>query len=205
MIVLSHRGLWKRAEEKNTESAFRRSFASGFGTETDVRDAVGQLVIAHDMPCGGEMSLDDYLELPNATALLQAINIKADGLATALHNAAKRHALRDWFVFDMSVPDMRSHLSAGNPVFTRMSEVEREPVWLEEAAGVWLDSFSNDWYSASVIDNLLARKKRVCVVSCELHGRPHDGLWNLLLRYRENDRVILCTDLPDRARAHFGS
>ncbi len=50
MQVISHRGYWKSAAEKNTTTAFARSFALGYGTETDVRDLNGELVISHDMP-----------------------------------------------------------------------------------------------------------------------------------------------------------
>ena len=38
MQVISHRGYWKAASEKNTQTAFKRSFSLGYGTETDVRD-----------------------------------------------------------------------------------------------------------------------------------------------------------------------
>lgn len=203
MIVISHRGLWTVPAEKNTKGAFRRSFDAGFGTETDVRDAVGELVISHDMPVGGEMRFDEFVGLSHAAELPLAVNIKSDGLAGRLHEAAARHRLRDWFVFDMSIPDMRDHLRAGNPVFTRMSEVEREPAWLDESQGVWLDAFTTDWFDAAVIEGLLARDKRVCVVSPELHGRTPDAVWSVLQRFRSESRVILCTDCPDRARDYF--
>jgi glycerophosphoryl diester phosphodiesterase len=45
MKIMSHRGYWRGEDEKNTTTAFSRSFDLGFGTETDVRDALGQLVI----------------------------------------------------------------------------------------------------------------------------------------------------------------
>ena len=51
MIIISHRGYWIQPAEKNTEEAFSRSFERGMGTETDVRDHRGELVISHDMPC----------------------------------------------------------------------------------------------------------------------------------------------------------
>lgn len=49
MIVLSHRGYWKNSLEKNKFVAFERSFSMGFGTETDIRDFNGELVISHDI------------------------------------------------------------------------------------------------------------------------------------------------------------
>lgn len=41
MKIISHRGFWHNPSEKNTEMAFCRSFELGFGTETDVRDSLG--------------------------------------------------------------------------------------------------------------------------------------------------------------------
>jgi len=48
MKVLSHRGYWKSDCEKNSESAFRRSFQLGFGTETDLRDLNGEMISPED-------------------------------------------------------------------------------------------------------------------------------------------------------------
>ena len=104
MIVLSHRGYWTSREQRNTREAFLRSFSLGFGTETDVRDRAGTLVISHDPPVGGEMTLDEFLALPGALEVPLAINVKADGLAETLGAAMAAAGHRDWFAFDMSVP-----------------------------------------------------------------------------------------------------
>lgn len=206
MKILSHRGYWKKPEEKNTQLAFNRSFDSGFGTETDIRDLAGQLVISHDMPKGSEMGLCEFLELLNGRPFPLAINIKSAGLASKLITSLECRRVHDWFVFDMSVPDMKSYITAGVPVFTRMSEVERVPVWLKESAGVWLDSFDDIWYDNKLIDELFNKhNKRVCVVSPELHMRDHLPLWNQLLPLSENDLLMLCTDLPGEAAAFFGA
>ncbi|MDB5448782.1 MAG: hypothetical protein JWQ97_4099, partial [Phenylobacterium sp.] len=55
MRIISHRGYWREPSEKNSRTAFARTLEAGFGTETDVRDLVGQLVVAHDPPSGREM------------------------------------------------------------------------------------------------------------------------------------------------------
>lgn len=205
MIIISHRGYWQEIAEKNSEIAFRRSFNLGFGTETDVRDAVGTLVISHDMPSGSEMTLDEFLALPGARDQLLALNIKADGLAACIQETARRHQLKKWFVFDMSIPDMRAHLQAGNPVFARMSEVEHNLAWHDEASGIWLDSFASEWYDGAFISSLLAQQKQVCVVSPELHDRDPIPLWQELRGLASNDNLILCTDHPERARNYMES
>lgn len=204
MKILSHRGYWNNTQEKNTTIAFNRSFDSGYGTETDVRDIAGRLVISHDMPFGDELDFDEFLKLLKGRSLPLALNVKCDGLVTELVKVIRRHEVDDWFVFDMAVPDMKSYLLAGVPVFTRMSEVELQPVCLERSVGVWLDSFDGDWYDNSVIEELLELNKRVCIVSPELHQRNHLPLWRQLFPLVKNNLLMLCTDMPKEATEFFG-
>ena len=208
MDVLSHRGYWTEASEKNTPAAFERSFALGFGTETDVRDHDGRLVISHDMPTGAAMAFEAYLDCLARKAtrpLLQAINIKADGLATALARTMKDSA-HPWFAFDMSLPDTLHQLRAGNPVYLRMSEYETIPAALESRIqGVWLDAFERTWYGVDTIAALLDRGLAVCVVSPELHKRDdYATLWTALKPLRDRSGLSLCTDLPEQALACLG-
>lgn len=202
MIVISHRGYWKAPVEKNSVAAFRRSFELGFGTETDVRDLDGALVISHDVPRQGAVGMTEFLALTGGKLPL-ALNIKSDGLAELLRDAMASYDRSAWFVFDMSIPDMRMHLKAGNPVFTRISEVEQEPIWLDECEGVWLDQFDRRWFDTDFISSLLDTGKRVCVVSSELHRRDYSDLWNLLQPLAACDNLMLCTDLPEKAQDFF--
>lgn len=203
MIVISHRGYWKTSDEKNSTVAFRRSFELGFGTETDVRDLDGALVISHDMPTRGAMGMTEFLALTGGKLPL-ALNIKSSGLAEPLRKAMANYDRSAWFVFDMSIPDMRMHLKAGNPVFTRISEVEQEPVLLDECEGVWLDHFDREWFDIDFVNRLLDAGKRVCVVSSELHCRDYSDLWRLLQPLAACDNIMLCTDVPEKAQDFFG-
>ncbi len=209
MIILSHRGYWKTAEEKNGEAAFRRSFDLGFGTETDVRDCLGKLVISHDMPKGNEMPFEAFLDLVGDRDLPLAINIKADGLAAAVRDAfvARPHLTR-WFVFDMSVPDTKQQLACGNPVFLRQSEYEPQVPerFIEQAAGIWLDGFHDEWWTPELIDQWTTRGKTVCLVSPDLHKRDPQAAWARLgaHRFAHPDRVYLCTDQPEDAHLRLG-
>ncbi len=205
MKIISHRGYWQAPAEKNQPAAFARSFSLGYGTETDVRDAGGRLLISHDMPSGDEISVERVLAMAHAAdpAMTLALNIKADGLAQALGQALQPYPALDAFVFDMAVPDMRAYLALGIPVFTRMSEVEPQPAWLEQSAGVWLDAFHAVWYDNGLIADLLASGKRVCIVSNELHGRPHLPHWAQLKTLGAGEQLVLCTDLPEEATQYF--
>lgn len=209
MIILSHRGAWTRPEEKNTSTAFTSSLKMGFGTETDIRDFNRDLVISHDIPSGGEMPLSDFfqtctkLRRTASEPMPLALNIKADGLA--IHIKKYLADLDGFypFFFDMSVPDTHSYIEAGLTVFTRMSEIERHPVWFKESAGIWLDSFYSDWFGNETLDWILENGKKVCIVSPELHKRSHDNLWKQLKSYDKRDAIMLCTDHPEKAREFF--
>ena len=209
MKILSHRGYWKTASEKNSLTAFERSFELDFGTETDIRDFQGELVIAHDIAMQGALSLKDFLTLATSyespEPFTLALNIKADGLVEPLLPLLAQHPKLDMFAFDMSIPEMRRYLQAGIAVFSRMSEVEPSPVWLSQSAGVWLDGFEKTWFNVGVIEDLLALGKRVCVVSPELHGREHLDLWHSLKKMSGTSGLLLCTDFPEQARQFFAN
>lgn len=205
MEILSHRGYWLTSEEKNTVAAFQRSFSLGYGTETDVRDNGGQLVISHDPPQGGELTLAQLLALASDKQPPLAINIKADGLAKPVAAEMARHGYTNWFVFDMSIPDTRAQLAAGNPTFVRMSEFEQAPPFLDVASGVWLDGFESDDWRIAALANLLDQGLKVCLVSPELHRRPHRAFWQQLKEsgLHVNANLSLCTDIPEEATAFF--
>jgi hypothetical protein len=203
MQIISHRGYWLQTSERNQPGAFYRSFSLGFGTETDVRDVAGQLVISHDMPVGDELTLEGLLTIMAGRNLPLAINVKADGLAQALKAKFDQYRHTNWFVFDMAIPDMRSYLHTGVATYTRLSEVEPSPAWIERAAGVWLDGFDGEWFSNQVIGDLLSQGKQVCVVSPELHGRNPAALWRQLLELKSENNLMLCTDIPEVAANFF--
>jgi len=203
MKILSHRGLWSEPAERNSLSALERSLDHGFGLETDIRDSRGQLVISHDVPIGGEADFEQILRLFHNRDLPFAVNIKADGLAAIVQRAMSRYNIEDWFAFDMSIPDMRTYLDERMPVFARVSEVERLPPWIEEVAGIWLDSFSGASYDAATIAGYLRSGKRVCIVSPELHKRPHHAVWNELKTLSGQAGLMICTDYPEQARLFF--
>lgn len=203
MKILSHRGYWISSNEKNTLAAFQRSFSLGFGTETDIRDQMGDLVISHDMPIQKKILFKDFLSLLDDQELYLALNIKADGLSKKLNEIMQEKPNLNWFVFDMSIPDMKAYLDLGMPVFTRMSDVELSPIWLEQSVGVWLDAFYSEWYQKDTIETLLAQGKKVCVISPELHGRAYEKLWQLLLPLKASTQLMLCTDYPEKAKEFF--
>ena len=208
MIVLSHRGYWNRSLAKNSLEAFEHSFDLGFGTETDFRDFDRSLVISHDPPDSSALSADAmFRALAERDASLPlAVNIKADGLQTLLKKAITEHGIGNYFLFDMSIPDAIVSIRTGLRIFTRQSDVETEPNLYREAAGVWMDSFFDDsWLTPDAISRHLDAGKQVCLVSPELHGKPHLAFWQ---RLRENSianhpSLMICSDIPEEALNYF--
>lgn len=209
MQVISHRGYWKSVEEKNTVTAFKRSFDLGFGTETDLRDLDGEIVISHDMPTKKEalLSFDDFLSIFVAydRSLPLALNIKSDGLQDKVQASLSKYQVENYFLFDMAVPDMLVSINSGLTCFTRQSEFERETVLYEKVQGVWMDEFSEQWITEEQIKLHVHHKKKIYIVSPELHKRQHLSRWEDYRSY-DNDLIkhcYLCSDLPEEARAFF--
>ena len=205
MIILSHRGFWKTKDEKNTITSFKRSFDCGFGTETDLRDHDGEIVISHDMPKGDEITFDHLLNIMDGRNLPLALNIKADGLFLSIKNSLEKYNHTNYFVFDMSIPDLVCQVKNKMKVFTGLSDILTQPILLSECDGVWLDCFNSDWYDYTEIDRLLNQGKKVCLVSADLHKRNVSKQWATILKskYLDSDNLMICTDFPEKAREYF--
>lgn len=207
--IIAHRGLWANSEEKNSEDAFKKALIQGFGIETDFRDMMSTLVISHDLPVDGVMQAERFAQicLQYPPDLPIAINIKSDGLHSLVGDFIARAKLKNYFVFDMSIPDSLGYIRQGIPFYTRMSEFELKPALLNEAKGIWLDCFESDWYGPEVLNRYLELGKKIAIVSPELHRRSHQKIWNMLKKYKFhlNPLLSICTDFPIQAREFFSA
>lgn len=207
MKIISHRGFWKSPVEKNTLIAFEKSINNSYGFEFDIRDQNGELVISHDVPITNCLKLNEVLSLVSKEKdfekLPLALNIKSDGLALKLKNILDKFKGIDAFVFDMSIPDMKAFIDCEIPFFTRISDIEKIPIWIDKASGIWVDAFYKDWLNDDEIKQLLNYDKNLCIVSPELHKRDYAKFWELLINYKDYDKIILCTDFPDKASEYF--
>lgn len=207
MEIISHRGYWNNIGEKNLLTAFTRSFNLNFGTETDLRDLNGEIVISHDIPNNNAIKLstffDIYKKFGNSKTL--ALNIKSDGLQKILKLALDHFKITNYFVFDMSIPDTIGYQNENLNFFSRQSEYEPNPVFYDKCNGIWLDAFGHIWYKNELILEHLKNKKRVAIVSPELHKREYFEFWGKL-KYDNihlMKGVILCTDFPETAKEYF--
>lgn len=207
MQILSHRGYWKDfATESNRKVGFERSFNLGFGTETDLRDICGKIIISHDMPHGDEITFSKVLEIMDGRNLPLALNIKADGQSDEILKTLAEYGQTNYFTFDMSIPDMVVQMKKGLKVFTGLSDILKEPVLLDKACGVWLDSFYSEWFDSDDVEKLLDFKKKVCIVSADLHKRNVTEQWSKIksFSFLKTEELMLCTNEPEKAMSFFG-
>ena len=208
MEIISHRGFWDNSNQMNTLDSFEKSFQLGFGIETDLRDLGGEIVISHDIPKNGAPTLKSFFEMykdfQNEPKL--ALNIKADGLAKEIIKLIQIYNIKNYFLFDMSVPDGLTYIKLGMNTFTRNSEYEIMPAFIDEAKGIWLDQFNSKWFSKDDLLKFISLDKEICIVSPELHNREYINEW---IEYKEyldeigNHDVMLCTDYPEEANSFF--
>lgn len=211
MEIIAHRGWWLEPEEKNLEIAFKRALSNNYGIETDIRDYDEDLVISHDIANNDAMSVDTFFELYNSlnSNTCLALNIKSDGLAAMLLEKLKHHNIHNYFTFDMSIPDTLGYLKAEIPFYTRHSEYEPEAAFPEHRNGVWIDAFTESEIDLNYMKHILSMRQHVCLVSPELHGRPHSNIWEQLkttllsIPGEAKQLISLCTDLPQEAEDYF--
>jgi glycerophosphoryl diester phosphodiesterase len=206
MQIISHRGCWIKPEEKNTQTAFQRSFKLGFGTETDIRDLNSNLIISHDPPRFDMVfETDEFLNVYSNSNLPLALNVKSDGLHELVEKFIKKGKLKNYFLFDMSIPDTIGYLNKNLNVFIRQSEYELDLPFYEQANGIWLDAFVDLWYNEKILENHINNGKKVAIVSVDLHNRKYLKQWGMLKQWDiiNNNNIILCTDYPEKAIKYF--
>jgi len=199
MLILKHKG--------NTLTAFRQSISEGFGVELDIRDLGQDLVVSHDIPRERQIALDRFFKVyaELGARLPLALNIKACGLQGKLSILLNKFKVRNYFVFDMAVPDGVEYFKRGIKLFTRQSEYEQAPAYYDKAEGVWLDEFNGPWIGLSAIQGHLQNHKKICIVSPELHKRAFRKGWADLkkIEKKTGPGLMLCTDHPRQAARYF--
>lgn len=204
MEILAHRGLWNQDNEQNTVEALIGALKAGYGIETDVRDYKGRLVISHNI---ADNRCPEFSELLTQYKVNQckgniAINIKADGLQKMLQEELETYSVKNYFVFDMSIPEEVVYIQRHFNVFSRCSEYEKNIVLYEKVCGIWLDSFSENWITEDIIRKFLKEGKKLGIISPEIHRRGQEELWEVLKKVN-SDKIMLCTDLPAKAKEYF--
>ena len=66
-----------------------------------------------------------------------------------------------------------------------------------------MDGWEKSWIAASIIEKYLLSNKKVSVISPEIHGRDKTHIWKQLKQFKDNENVLLCTDVPLEAKEYF--
>lgn len=185
---------------------FKECLSNKVGFEIDVRDFGRELIITHDplVDNSNHITLKEFFEIYNAHKCnnVIAINIKSCGLEKILKDLLIRFYIKNYFVFDMAVPDILGYIKEDIKFFTRQSEFENDPSFYEKADGIWLDEFKDHWIDGKTIMKHINNGKKVAIVSPELHGRNYKEIWReykkIIKDNKLNDNnLMICTDFPE--------
>lgn len=205
MRILAHRGYWKKKSEQNTLNALIKGLIIGDGIEFDIRDHSDEIVISHDISHSYSLYLEELFVEYNKQSLFDkylAINIKSDGLKNKLGQLIKKHHIKNYYLFDMSVPEMVQYAKNKFNFLTRLSNIETNPVLFKESSGLWIDNFKKSNFNKEIIDYAVAKSKFITFVSPELHQLDFD-LWKKIKLYNNYDHAFLCTDMVLKAKNYF--
>ena len=146
MKIIAHRGLWKKKSEQNTIKSINEALMNDYGIETDIRDYRNKIVVSHDMPSKNILYLEKIFKLykKNNCKNIIALNIKADGLQLEVNKLVRKYKIRNYFIFDMSIPESIKYLSTNLRVYMRLSEYEKNYQKFS-FNGLWIDQFKGDW------------------------------------------------------------
>jgi glycerophosphoryl diester phosphodiesterase len=202
MKFIAHRGVWNVKSEQNSYIGIKRALDMGFGVELDVRDKNGELMVSHDPTKSFDiLAFGEILDLFKGYDSMLAINVKSDGILPNLESALTGFDHRNYFIFDMSVPEAINYLKSGLPTYMRLSEYEPYGELHERSSGIWLDAFHSDWWIRA--SEIFRSRKKICVVSPELHGRHELDAWHFLRSIDTTAELFICTDKPESAKVFF--
>jgi hypothetical protein len=143
--------------------------------EFDVRDSGGRLLVTHD-PFTTGIDLEEFLPAVKGRFLI--VNVKSEGIEYRILDLLKANSIESFFFLDCSIPMMKSLSAAGETrLAIRYSELESLDTvfkWRGRAQWVWVDCFYSCWITGDDIRHLQSQGFKVCLVSPELQGRPHE-------------------------------
>ena len=213
--IICHRGFWTKENEKNSNKSFINAFDRNFGIETDVRDSLGKLVISHDIPNHSKsFSLNDFFEIYKKynNEFTIFLNIKSDGIKELILESIKKYKIKNYFLFDMSIPEMVKYANDSSLNFlTRISDLEIDPILIDKSQGIWVDSFEGEYPKLEKLTIFLKKGLNISFVSPELHQRSYKQFWIELKKWiisnssfiKGKNKLFICTDYPIEASRFF--
>jgi hypothetical protein len=160
MILISHRA--------NTIKDLKKTNKI-HGIEIDLRDEKKRIYIQHD-PFKKGVLLQKYLKSFKHKFII--CNIKSERIEFKVIKILKKYSIKNYFFLDSSFP--MKVICVKNKIFNqsiRLSKYERFPKtsFFSKVKWVWLDTFDG-LPKHTLIKSLKRKKKKICLVSPELHG-----------------------------------
>jgi hypothetical protein len=195
MILVAHR-INSRAQLSNTPPEY--------GVEVDIRTHGDRLIVTHDPFTDGE----DFGDWVQAYAhALVILNVKEEGLESALLAIMRSRDIEHFFFLDQSFPFLMKTAARGERrCAVRVSEYESCETALTLRGRVewaWIDCFSRFPLTQHDASRLHEAGFKLCLVSPELQGRhaPGEiGELRLLLKRLSIQPDAVCTKYPERWR-----
>lgn len=203
-LIFAHRGLWAESGLlPNSFASFQAALEEGFSLEVDIRDAAGEVVIAHDPGEVDVLNFESFASLiSNYRNSKVAFNVKSDGLVPLVTRTSISNT---HFFFDMSFPQQVQYLRANLPTASRSSEAETPNP--DFGKFHWADRISSDW-SNSELDSTVKLSEQFelsVFVSPELHKRDPGSFWDAFSnRALVSNKLGLCTDFPREVSFRWG-
>ena len=187
------------AHRRNTLQALLET-PTQYGVEVDIRSYEDKLIIHHDPFVQGELFEPWIAAYQHGTLIL---NVKEEGLESALTALMTHHNIKDYFFLDQSFPFLIKSAGAGNSCCAvRVSEFESIDTALTLAGKidwVWVDCFTHFALSHNEAIRLQQAGFQLCLVSPELQGRQADSAIPeliALLKERNIKPEAVCTKQP---------
>lgn len=192
MNIIYHRR--NTLEELNTTP-------SKYGIEVDIRSYGSDLIVHHDpFTCGPRFA--DWIKHFHHRTLI--LNVKEEGLETAILTHIHQYNIEDYFFLDQSFPFLLKTVRNGERrCAVRLSEFESIHTVLAVSKmlmWVWIDCFSRFPLTGKEARQLHAAGLRLCLVSPELEGHsPEEGI-PTLHAFLKKEKIVpeaVCTKRPD--------
>lgn len=172
-----------------------------YGIEMDIRSYGKDLVVTHE-PFTPAVLFDDWLKSFKHKTLI--LNVKEEGLETAVLALMKKYGIEDYFFLDQSFPFLVKTANTGeNRCAVRVSEFESIDTALSLAGKikwVWVDCFTKFPLSKEDEIKLHNAGFNLCIVSPELEAHdPIEGIKKLKALFKEQNLQYeaVCTKRPD--------
>lgn len=199
MNLISHRGYWLAKKEQNSLTSIKRSFKNNIGIEIDVRLYKNKIYVSHDHS-KPKLFLSEVFAIAPKNLFI-AINIKEDGLSEILKKNIKKYKIKNYFCFDMSVPEMLKFKKKKINIAERMSDYEKKIIF--NSKNIWIDIIKSQWYDFLFLKKILKQNKKIFIVSNELHSKKILNQWKIIKKISNYKNVFLCTDKINKSKKFF--